>query len=512
MSWSRLYKPCMLIVVLLAAGCGGGGRLERAPGSALWVAGGSENLAPETLRRMEANGIGEVFVPLGTLDPAADPVLERRSLPQLPPGTRVTMVLHGNLASGLDAELGERTAAAVRQARFDVEGRGDLAVGVHVDPLSIGSFEELAAFLGGLNGALDPDLYLSLSLRRGDLDDELLPKALAEVDFVVPFLYGQLPSEAESSDAWDFGRLGDRLSALEQHDVPYLVGIIGLGTATHVAKGGRVRDRSTHHSLKSFLWNRKLKLQTGFSLEGADRRTFELVAQGPTKVGDWEFETGDVARVVRSTTFHLTQLHDMLAREAYPHHLGQVYYRLTTPDEPLSISLDNILNVLESTTVTPDLTLEAQVQRRTARGWLFRFIISNENGEMTELSTVDSNYLQVAAVGGQLAAEVGTGDFFRYELFRTQKNGVVKRTFRKADSLRLYIPMIEGQGRVTSGDVEVYMRKPVLRLTGQFLLTDGRTLEVGPWLWSDGQLHDERPGAVEEEEAVDDEGADEAAP
>lgn len=507
MSWSRLCKSCLLTAALLAAGCGGGGRLERAPGSALWVAGGT--LAPETLQRMQKDGITELFVPLGTIDPAADPAVERQSVPQFPPETRVTIVLQGDLGSGLDAALGERVADGVRQLRFDVEGRGALAVGVHIDPLSVGSFEELAAFLAGLNDALDPDLYLSLSLRRDDLDGELLPKALAEVDFVVPFLYGQLPSEAEASDAWDFQRLSERLSALEQHDVPYLVGVIGLGTATHVAKGGRVKGRSTHYSLRTFLWNRKLKLQTGFSLEGVDRRIFEFVADSPTKVGEWDFQRGDLARVVRSTTYHYTQLHDLLKREAYPHLLGQVYYRLTAPDEPLSISLDNILNVLESTTVTPEITLAAQVQRRTARGWLFRFLISNENGEMTELSTVDSNYIQVDAVGGQFADELTTGDFFRYELFRTQKNGTLKRTFRNANSLRLYIPMIEGQGNVASGDVEVYMRKPVLRLTGQFLLTDGRTVDVGPWSWSDGELHDERPGAVKEEEAAA-EGGDQA--
>lgn len=502
MRWSRLYIACTLAAVLIAAGCGGGGRLKRAPGSALWVAAGAETLGPETLQRMEADGITEIFVPLGTIEPGGDPVVERKALPQLPLESRVTIVLHGDLDHGLDAELGQRVAEAVRQMRFDVEGRGALAVGVHIDPLSVGSFEELAAFLGGLNGALDPDLYLSLSLRRDDLDDELLPKALAKVDFVVPFLYGQLPNEAEASDAWDFQRLSERLAALEQQEVPYLVGIVGLGTATHIAKGGRVLDRSTQYSLKSFLWNRRLKLQTGFSLEGADRRTFELVADRPTRAGDWEFQAGDRVRVVRSTTFHLSQLHDLLKKEAYAHRLGQVYYRLTSTDEPLSISLDNILNVLESTIVTPRITLEAQVQRRTARGWLFRFLIANQNGEMTDLSTVDSNFVQVDAVGGQFADEVATGDFFRYELFRTERNGTKRRTFRNADSLRLYIPMIEGQGKVTSGDVEVYMRKPVLRLTGQFLLTDGRTLEVGPWSWSDGELHDERPGATPEGEAA----------
>ncbi len=496
-----LNKPTrsswVLAAVLLAAGCGGGGsRLEKGPGSALWVAGASEALVPETLRRIEAAGVAELYVPLGELEATSDTVLARRTLPELPPATRVTMVLGGKLDAGLDAAAGERAAAAIQQLRFDVEARGVVPVGVHLNPPSLGSFEGLATFLEALNGALDPSLYLSLSLHRGDLDDELLPQALAEVDFVVPFLYGQLPSEVDSGDAWDFTRLGERLSGLEQHGVPYLVGVIGLGTASHVEKGGRVKDRSTRHSLKSFLWNRKLKLQTGFSLEGADRRIYELVAQSPTKAGGWDLATGDVVRVVRTTTFHLAQLRDMLAGGGYPHHLGQVYYRLTAPDEPLSISLDNILNVLESTTVTPDLTLEAHVQRRTARGWLFRFLISNQNGEMTELSTVDSNYLHIAAEGGRFGDEVDTGDFFRYELFRNRSDGTMERTFRNADALRLYIPMIEGQGKMTSGDVEVYMRNPVLRLTGQFLLTDGRTLEVGPWRWSDGELHDERPRAA----------------
>jgi hypothetical protein len=492
----------LLVGALLAIGCGGGPqRLEKSPGSTLWVASASEQLDTPTLERMSAAGLTELFVPLGELDVQAASI-ERRPLPELPPSMRITMVLGGSLDSGLDAEAGARTAAAIDQLRFDIEARGVIPVGIHLDPTSVGAFKKLAAFLQGLSGALDPELYLSISLHREALDqseDEGLAAVLAEVDFVVPFLYGQLPRESDSGDAWDFDRLSERLEVLESYQVPYLVGIIGLGTASHI-QGNNVRDRGTRHSLRAFLWNRDLKLSTGFTLAGAHRRVYEMETLKKTQAGGWDLAAGDVIRVVRTNTYYIKDLRNFLTEGQYPHRLGELYYRLVTPEERLSLNLDNILNVLEGVSVEPQLTLQAQVQRRTAKGWIFRFLVSNENGETTGLSTLDGNYLEITAEGGNFHANVDTGDFFRYDLLQTQSDGSVRKTFRNVDMVRLYSPMIEGQQQVTSGNIEVRMRAPVLRITGHFSLPDGTEMLIGPRLWRDGEFADE--AAAEDDSAA----------
>jgi hypothetical protein len=246
-----------------------------------------------------------------------------------------------------------------------------------------------------------------------------------------------------------------------------------------------VKARTTGLSLQEILWNRDLKLRPGFSLEGVNRRVYSVNAERRTEVGKWEVRAGESIRVVRPATSDLEELMRLAGVWELPNYLGQLYYRLPSPDERLSLSLENLVNALEPVPATPDLHLDASLQRRTGRGWLARFSITNENGEITELSLVDSNYLQVQVLNGEFSQHrVQPGDFYRYDLYRTTDDGGIERGFRHPDVLRLFLPILEGEQQVASGDVEIYVRgEPELELVGNFLLSDGRELAVGPVRW-----------------------------
>jgi len=369
----------------------------------------------------------------------------------------------------------------------------------------VSSFETYGEFLRILRKELDRTLFLSVSVHRRWIGDPDLEKVTKAVDFVVPFLYGQRVNETEDGRAWDYVELEIQLRKLEQIGVPYRIGVVGLGTATHLNAGGGVRARTTRLSLQEILWNRALKLRPGFSLEGVNRRVYAVSAERSTEVGKWEVEKGEGVRVVRAATSDIEELTRLVAAWENPNHHGQVYYRLPSSEEKLSLTLENLLNALDSRPASPDLQFGVSLQRRTGRGWLMRFSIANANGEITELSLVDSNYLQVTALNGEISSRVKAGDFYRYDLYRTQAEGEPKRTIRRPNLLRLHLPILDGQQRLASGDVEIKVQgSPDLQLDGRFLLPDGRTLEVGPRVWRGGRFEDE----VEEESEAPNESGD----
>jgi hypothetical protein len=156
------------------------------------------------------------------------------------------------------------------------------------------------------------------------------------------------------------------------------------------------------------------------------------------------------------------------------------------------LTLENLLSALDPTPASPELELDVSLQRRTGRGWLVRVSIRNDNGEITELSLLDSNYVQARALGGEFSSRIKIGDFYRYELYRIDENGEPERDIRHPDLLRLHLPILEGRQQLTSGNVEVKVNgPPVLEVEGRFLLPDGRTLTVGPRTWRDGSFEDE---------------------
>ncbi|MEM6794217.1 MAG: hypothetical protein AAF725_09555, partial [Acidobacteriota bacterium] len=324
---------------------------------------------------------------------------------------------------------------------------------------------------------------------RGWLEDEALKSVTDGVDYVIAFLYGQRIDEPESGAAWDFTALEKSLQQLEALSVPYQLGAITLGTASHLDSGGRLKARTTHRSMLDLIDNRSLKLRPGFTLEGANRRVYSLVAERRTSLGDWQLAQGDGVRVVRSASADLEELLRLVDLWDLPGHLGQAYYRLPAETERLSLHSESLLGALEAGSASPDLEFDVSVQRRTGRGWLLRIGLANRNREFTELATLDHNYLSVTAPESRFSGtRIGTGDFQRFELLKRTANGSVA-TFRQPNVVRFFLPILEGQQRVSTGDVELIGRgEPELELEARFLLPDGRTLELGPKTWRGGSF------------------------
>lgn len=498
MTTTRRLAALLLLAGLLLAGCLGiSGRQKKEPTSGLWIEPTELPLLDDALLGQLAQAdVRELFIPLAELDLDADGgPLKRRALPELATSLRLNVVIDGKLAlAGRDAgAMAEQVGGAVQQLLFDVEARGIDPVGVHFDLRELDAIEEGARFFRKLRGALDGK-YLSLSLRRSWMDQEQIGELTGAADYVVPFLYGQRSWERDSEEAWDFEVVEQRLAQLEDAGVPYMLGIIGIGTATQKAGDGSVKAFTSKQALAPFLWNRDLKLQRGFSLVATNRRVYTLVADRSTRVGDWAIAPKDEIRLVRPMTTDLDQLLELLAAGDYRHLLGQLYYRLPAPEERMSLTVENIVNAREAGAQTPAFDFEVQVARQTGRGHIFRFVVANLNGETTELSLLDNNFLQITADENAFGS-IDIGDFYRYDLIRLKPDGEIERMYRNANVLRLQMPIVEGRQRIVSGDIEIRRRNPTLTLNARFMLPDGRTLELGPYTWRDGELHGlERPG------------------
>lgn len=483
---------CCVMLIGLSACSGGGDRLQKSEASALWIADDSAELPPASMARLKDSGVVEAFVPAARLSGDS---LERFDVPAIGSSLQTTLVVDGEFRAGSDDEAGrlaETLSEQLRQLRFDVESQGLLVVGMHLDLRGVRDLPSYGTFLRQINRSLDEEIFLSASVERGWVGREGLQSVADAVDFVVASFYGQRINEKEAGDAWDFIELEKRLQALEALDVPYLVGAVILGYTSHLGADGRLKTRTTRRSLGEVIGNRRMKLRPGFTLEGANRRVYAMVAERATKIGNWDVAAGEGIRMVRAASSDIEEMLRLLSLWQLPNHLGELYYKLPAENQPLSMHMDSLLSALDPEPSAPDLEFDVSVQRRTGRGYLLRFGLTNRNREFTELATLDNNYLQIIAPRARFAStKVNTGDFHRYDLLRTVGE-TLEPTFREANVLRFYVPILEGQQRVRSGDVELVGRgDPNLELTARFLLPDGRTLELPTRVWRGGSFQDE---------------------
>ncbi|MEM8960766.1 MAG: hypothetical protein AAGD38_04745 [Acidobacteriota bacterium] len=479
-------------------------RPVKPPTSALWIADSDVTPTVAQVAQLEDVGLGEMFVVAGSLALDAGGSLTKESLPDLPPSTAVTLVVEGEAPRG---EVSDTTLEAVldnlRQLRFDAEGKGLIPIGFHFDfsRRSAGQppLEPYADLVSKVRKDLDRTLFLSVTVPRGWLDASKLKDLARAADFIVPFLYGQFPGEKEDPMAWDFAHLEEHLRRLEELDANYMIGFVTLGTAT--VNGGEV---STEVALSDLMWNRGLDLQPGFSLQGVNRQVYEVEATQRVTVGPFELRKGDEIRVIKSAASHVEELLRLGSAWSFEHHIGQVYFRAPRADETLSLTVDNLINGLDSAPATPDLVLDAQLQRRTGRGYIFRFALVNENGEATELGYLDNNYLQVELDRGFFNKDARLGDFYRYVLYEIGDDGELIQMFRRADVLRLHAPVLGAQQTIRSGNVEIISPSaPEITMWASFILPDGRTLDVGPAIWKNGKLTQPEPASALRNETGD---------
>jgi len=102
---------------------------------------------------------------------------------------------------------------------------------------------------------------------------------------------------------------------------------------------------------------------------------------------------------------------------------------------------------------------------------------------LTDLAFFDSNFVQLQVAGATIGA-VEPGEFQRIELLVDGEKGTM-RAFRKANTVRFYLPLLEENREVASGAIELKLeqRTPALTISANFLLADGQTLAIEPREW-----------------------------
>jgi len=497
---SAVFLSILVIVSVLTVACAGTSKRppRKSGGAAIWINSSSETLQPNLVSKLKEAGVEEVFLQAGRFDSSSGAVSTTVGDLSLPGSLACTLVISGTFKANADHQaVARKMLEAFRELQIRVEQEDALVVGLHLDFTSVESFEAYGLLLQELRKGLSQKLFLSVSVQRSWIGDAALKLALEQVDFFVPFLFGQRVDEREDAEAWDLTSIERSLRAADALGRPYLLGIIDLGTATWSSPSGVVKERVTRISMKDLIRNQDLQLKPGFSLEGTNRRVYTFEAQRKTTVGEWTLVPEDSIKVVRVASSDLEELLRRLDIWANKNRIGQLYYRIPNAEERLSFGAESLASALKLDSKAVDLSCEVTVQRRTGRGWLVRFSLVNNSGGFSELALLDNNFLEIKSESGHFETDVKPGDFQRFDLLK-DIGGKRERTFRSPDILRLYSPMLEGQQQVMSGDIEVVTANaPTFLITGSFLLPEGRNLEIGPFSYSNGTLQKIPPTTTE---------------
>ncbi|MEO7971953.1 MAG: hypothetical protein ABIU84_00070 [Thermoanaerobaculia bacterium] len=435
--------------------------------------------------RLAALGLKEIYLEAADLEWHGALELRRLARPKVPPRTPTTLVIRGRWMPGdrPPAALADSLHAAVTALRLEAEKDGMRVVGYHFEIEPEHSAESLGKTLGRLRTLLGSQYFVSAGLGRDALAGEAAQVIADSVDYVVSMIYGQRPGEAsEDPKAWDLEAVEANCRRLEALRRPYFSGAITVGSALWRPRGGEEKI-TTALSLGELIQSKNLELKPGFSLQGIDRQVWEFVARGPAAVGTWRLATGDTIRVVRTATPFLEEFRRRLGAGESTHRLGDVFYRLRREDERLSLSVDNLADVLAPEAAAPVLDLTVEKVSAGGNRWLVKVGIANRSSENTDLAYFDSNFVQLQVAGATIG-EVNPGGFQRGERFVDGEKGTM-RAFREANAVRLYLPLLEEGQEVASGNVELKLteRSPTLTISASFLLADGRALTIEPRDW-----------------------------
>lgn len=492
----RVPTLALLLVLAVLAACGPGEvRPVKGEGSALWVVPGDlARLTAEDREALQQGRIRELFLHGGRLVPGEGgvPTVERElgeaslaHTARMP----VTLAVTGAWPAGADPEATAPVlAAALRRLRLEAEERGLTVVGYHLDVVPPAGEEALRSYGRALEltrAAVGERTFLSASLAPGHLAAPGVGAVADGVDLLVPFLYGPRPGggpAAGGEDAWSLGRLEEHVDRLQELDTPFLAGVGTLGLLQHVERRGEVLATTTRAGLGDLLGRPGLGPGSVSVLDALDRQTYEFRVLEPLRLGEWRLSTGQSLRVIRLSTWHLRQLGERLELAAPELHLGQLYHRMRQPGEELSPTLAALAGAAPGTEATPELVVEGEGVG--GRGTRLRVSVSNRGQVPTEISFYDNNYVSLHVPGG-VVADVEPGEFRRYQLESGGRRAADMRAIRQADTVKLYVPMLEPGDRVTSGPIAVRGGGdgPRVELGGQFVLPDGEMVELParPW-------------------------------
>ena len=480
-----LLLICMIAAGLAGGGCFGGSRPQKAAGSALWLTKDAGVLDPATQSRLAALGLKEVYLDAAEIEWRGNPHLRRVEAPPIPRNTPTTLVIRGGWSPGDRPPDGLATAllSEVSGLRVEAESRGLKVVGYHFEVDPGDAAESLGKSLGRLRTLLGSGYFVSAGFGRKALATPAAKTVAASVDFVVSMIYGQRPGEVEDPTAWDLEAVEESFRQLEALGRPYFTGAVTLGTASWRGRGGESRAVSTAFALGDLIRTRNLELKPGFSLQGIDRQVWEFVARGPAHAGEWDLATGESIRIVRTATPFLEEFRRRLGAWESPRRLGDVFYRLRRDDERLSLSIENLADVLAPDAAAPVLEVALEKVASAGNRWLIKVRLANRSSESTDLAYFDSNFVELRVAGATIG-EVHPGDFQRTELLVDGEKGTM-RAFREANTVRLYLPLLEEQREVASGTIELKLaqRTPVTTISASFLLADGHSLAIEPRDW-----------------------------
>jgi hypothetical protein len=481
---SRRRILLALAVAAVVAGCWGDDEEGRRAGSAVWVDGASEPLTIASYSRLESAGVTELYVEAATVEWQGDRAQVTPSpLAGAPGKPRAMLVVRGAwpLAIGDAQEAARSLVGGLEAQRRAAEEAGWAVAGWHLDFAGLPP-ERLPK---ALRSTLDPRLLLAATVPGSSLSDDSLEDLLDAADFVAAFLYGVREGERDRPEAWDFRRVRAQVSELEEREEPYLVGVVMRGSATLIQDGQAVSELPGV-SLATLAWNRGLRLRHGFSLEGIDRQVYEFGAYGPARVGEARLTTGDSVRVVTTSTAHLQELRRQLDEWKPRFRLGELYYKLPGEGDVLSLRADNVAHAASSERLLPRPKITIFTLGESANRVVVRLRLENDSPEASDLGQVDSNFVEVRAVGGNFGS-VAPGRFLRYDTLAPDGRGELRRTIRNPTVLRLYAPVLGPRATLDSGPLELRGsgggKVEDLLVTASFLAPYGGSAEMPVRSW-----------------------------
>ena len=483
---ARAHVGWLWLALLAAWGCSGAGERSRAVESAVWVDSAAVPLQVADLARLEAGGIGELFVEGARLDwQVGQPQVAPLPLRRQPRRARAMLVVRGSWPAALDDP---KSAASALVSALGAVSRNseqaDLEVaGYHLDLRGFPG-EPAVELVQALRDALEPKLLLSATVPRSALAAEGIDELVDSTDFLAAFLYGVREGEADDPAAWDFHQVQAGARRLEELEEPYLIGVVVRGSAV-LLHGGAEAGEITGATLADLAWNRRLRVRHGFSLEGVDRQVYSFTAADPTRVADTRLVAGDNVRVVGTSTAHMQELRRQIAGWKLQHYLGALYYRLPHRGEALTLSADSLARIAGEAAALPAPKVVVTKLGASTGRVVVKLTLVNRSSEASDLGQVDNNFVEMWAVGGAFG-DVRVGQFFRYDTYATTPSGRVVRAIRFPTLLRFYAPLLPAGGSIESGPIEIRTVRAGLtdlQVRASFLAPYGGTADIPATSW-----------------------------